>query len=204
MSKNFNIDCPQKDFHTFNRLYSSRNVFYYTQNYHVIHEKINIDTVDKNLRILCLILLQNGASIIGMQAASFQEKHELEDIYNAVKADEKAIRSEGIVLNDLEGKEVEYLDKNYRIRFPSFAAFENDYVKLCQNQYISFAISRTKNAHLFLKNKEKFENTLETIQQLDKIIYTIRIDSSEIIYSEPMWRRYTQIVVDLYKNERQI
>lgn len=191
------LEPPQKEHYSYNRLISTRNVIYFVPNSPSFLTIEALNSVDKNLRVLALFLLDKKIKISNFQATSIFDKQDLENAYNAVKTEEKLIRNDSITLYDMQGNEVEYHDKAYRIRYPSFDAFCIDYVKSLQEQFICFSISRKNNANVLKENSTLFDKSLHVTEEIDFVTYTIKFDSSETAYSEALWRRYTEIVVKL-------
>jgi len=196
----FMLEPPSVNYHLYNRLVSNRNVVYYKKEAHVDVPLINIDEIDKNLRILGMFLISQDFQIHCFQAIQLATDQEWEGLYSNVKNDEKEIRKDGITIYDIAQRASSLRNKNYRIKYPSYDAFKIDYALSIQKQFITFAAPRNKKTEILYKSTQSFDNALFVRHELDKIIFTLTVDASETSYSDALWRRYTQNLVKIIAN----
>lgn len=197
------LEPPKSDHYLYNRLISEKNVIYFMKSKRQPIICDDVSVIDKNLRILALFLISQNFEIYNFQAIQPQDKLDYEKLFNSIKSEEKDIRKEGINLKDYAGTNFLMKNQTYRIRYPSFDAFMIDYPDAIKNQFICFGGPRNDTVKSIANNKTTFGNELKIKHELDKIIYTIVLESSETDYKDIIWRRYTQDLVKTVTKAKQ-
>jgi len=200
MNKICDTRIPQTDLLLSFRLFSNNGVSYFgPTEIECTFNSSMIDRIDQPVRILTDFLSKSGCRIASQFCGVNTDKDYLKELWNNVKREEKLIRGDGLNLKKINGDSFLFQDSSYRVFWPSFESFTQEYATSCKVGWFVFDVplAMEQQRSIIKARPDILKARLQTIIVPNHERICISIDNGETSSIDEQWRRITESLVSI-------
>jgi len=200
MNKICDTQIPQTDLLQSFRLFSNNGVSYFGKNeLECTFNPTMIDKVDQPVRILTDFLFKKNCRVASHFCGINPNKDFIKELWNNVKREEKLIRGDGLNLKKINGESFLFQDSSYRVFWPSFESFTQEYANSCKTGWFVFDIPIVMEQQISIikARPDILKARLQTLVIPNHERICISIDNGESSSINEDWRRITESVVSI-------
>lgn len=162
----FSPEIPCRDAWPYRRAYSDRSIVYYEMTEETtlpVYSDRFWSLVGRNIKVLGQLLVQNGCHFVPQSEGQFLAHADVKELWNALKAEEKVIRKEGLALTNFEtGEKIVFRNPEYRALWPSFEDFES---AMLSKQSLADGGVSINTGLIYLLMPPRFDHIIEKISK---------------------------------------
>jgi len=200
MNKIYDTRIPQTDLLLSFRLFSNNGVSYFgPSEIECTFSSSMIDRIDQPVRILTDFLSKRGCRVASQFCGVNSDKDYLKELWNNVKREEKLIRGEGLNLKKINGDPFIFQDSSYRVFWPSFESFTQEYATSCKVGWLIFDVPLVmeQQRSIIKARPDILKVRLQTMIVPNHERICISVDNGENSSIDEQWRRITESLVSI-------